>query len=358
MLQCIAQTFLAAVPQLSEQVLCDLLELVAGLCPHDERIISKLRETSLGAPNHERQFWNALIQSEDHRLSYHPRLRPWYWVRLAQTYSFIRNYAEAEACIDEAVKTELYPSLYYYDIRSTSYSNIHSTSSKIDFGCNPREFWLRKTEENPGYFNTTTLAIVCQKIPYNLLEIEMWKSLVTRHPFNGYSQNCLRECFKKERAKIPNHPWDSEITFWKDGICASSATFSASIDDLHSTLGLRRESQGTPFSPTVFDMEIEVWYDILKTGIYWGAEAGAYKIIEFLQAALRAKADAVEDNTYRHVATVWRSAKNIWTRLKSHNASSHPPVVSEMQKQLDEACALLQVLEADDAGFGGNLGEV
>jgi hypothetical protein len=192
----------------------------------------------------------------------------------------------------------------------------------------------------------------------NLFEIEMWKSLVTRDPSDPDLTDCLRECFKKERATIPNHPWGSEIKFWKDEIYASSATpVRASIYELDHTLRLRRESRATPISPTVFDMEIEVWYNTMKTtGTHFGAQ-DAKRCIQFLQAALRAQADAVsEDNTYQHIATVWKSAKNIWSRLKSHNAGSHPSVISEIQKQLDEACALLQVLEADDVGFGGNFG--
>jgi hypothetical protein len=317
--KCMADGFLAGFGTSSEQdTSFDLLVRAARLCPHDERIVAKLRASE--KIGDETQLWSSwLARSPPSKL----QVLEWYTVRLAQVYSFNMRFAEAEAWIDQLHEG-------YLDNAAVS------ILSEIDLGRDLRIFWSWKLEEPITHDLAVRVLVEYSKCypDFSYLGIV---ELGRRRPWDRRLLGQVKEIFKGLRSTYYSEsPWD-EIKYWTDIFLFSQDYWV--VGALAEAFRFNRSPFSGPAVRRTLDDEIKLWYTIptqIKT-----------TMMMYLNHALVKKADDAVDEELRRTTWVWIDARNMWTCLK-HRAWEDPRVASRIQGYLDDACAVLEVLQTGE----------
>ena len=317
--KCMSHAFLAGhLPSSDQDTSFGLLVRVARLCPHDERIVSQLRVSEkLGD---ETQLWSSWLENGHHSL-----VSNWYTVRLAQVCSFNRRFADAEAWIDKLRKG-------YLDAAAVS------KLANIDVGRDPRMFWSRKVEEPTTHdIAVRVLTKHCRSSPVAFWVLD---DLARRRSWDSYLINTLQGLFRGPRP-VGNIWHLDELEYWKGIVLSSPET--PVVRALAEAFRFHKSPSTRPAVRKTLDDEIHLWYTI-ATQVKTEMEDGA--LLEHLNDALLEKADDAVDDELNQIIWVWIDARDKWTCLK--NRAWHSFAADKIQKYLDKACAVLQVLQAGE----------
>ena len=314
--KCMAEAVLTALPRSSDQdTNFDLLVRVARLCPHDERIVAQLRVSEkLGD---ETQLWSSWLENG------HDRVLIWYTVRLAQVCSFNARFAEAEAWIDRLGNG--------HDLDEVA---IISIVAKIDVGCDPRIFWSRKVEGHNKRLAVNVLA----EYSKDSHDFSWIFELARRRPWELYLGIQAGGLFRRVHPLEATSHGD-EIEFWKDFVLSSPEGLV--VEALAEAF---RFHSSRPVVRNTLNDEIHLWYTMAtqhETENTYGA------IIEHLNDALVKKADDAVDEELSRTTWVWIDARNKWSCLKNR-AWAYRDVTDQIQRYFDNACEVLQVLQAGE----------
>lgn len=203
------------------------------------------------------------------------------------------------------------------------------------------------------FYAVTELAAACKEAQWSLSStIQMWRSLVTPnlHSFYSFSEPirlALDSAPIYERLAIVQE----EIELWKDCIKLQLKLQLNQRDSICNRLAdmykwIRcYDSISGPWA--IFDNEINMWNTLLLDlapgiSVNWGL----VYIPQYLEKAIKSKADAMmADHSLQRVIEVWKDARERWLLISLSFIHGPPKFNIEIKKCIDDASALIQLLE-------------
>ena len=271
----------------------------------------------------ETRLWGSWLANGGHR-----QFLNWYTVRMAQVCSFNRRFTEAEAWIEQL------------DSGLMDDSAV-SIVAKIDVGCEPRMFWSLKLEVPAHDLAVRVLAEYCKASPDGscLGIVELGR----RRTWDGNLLGEVKEIFQGLRSNDDTSPWD-EIEYWKDIFLSTPGN--SVIEALAEAFRFHRSPSASPAVRKTLEDEIQIWYT-MATQIETETCYPVRGIMGHLNDALLEEADDAVDEELKRTTRVWIDARNMWTCLKNRPWEDSL-VASRIQGYLDDACAVLEVLQSGE----------
>lgn len=311
----------------------ELLKKAGEMSPDHDGIIRYLRATfeTTGIPQLESHFWISRIDSTHSSFT---ELQPWYYVRLAQCHSGNQAYENVISCLKRiAVLGDYYLS-----------EELLEAVRGLDVGDDIRKVWRMIVESHPSHFSVDELEAACKRTQSSLSsDIRMWRSLVLGNLSNSHLSLKLQSAFHASKQRDPLLE-EEEIEFWKECI-RLKPTDSNPCYQLQQSYKWRRGHDTTSDPVLIFDDEISTWKMLLVEAAPGSGMVWQYRSPQYLADAIDSKAKAISERNFPDLAKVWKESRDFWQFIRLHLRNAPPEFKNEVKKYIDDASALVKLLE-------------